>query len=298
MKKALLFVAAIVAVNLSTAQVELINNGGFEDGSLTPWTLDSAGSTDGGPGSCTENWRVASNSFDVCGFVDEIDPAAGSFAAYTSFDGNTANTEWIMEQMISIPATIVAADFSFDFAANFDFSLGSAITIPRQLFIDLYRMDGTPFSNFWNDDFIDPAALSVSYSETIDVSGLLSGIEGQDAIIRITAIIPEPTTGPSKAMIDNVSFIVDDGLSVDEFSLGTTLSISPNPTNGAFTLTNNGRDQIQGVTLYDITGKRLKDWNFNQAGKTHTLSADLPSGVYLLKVFTQSSAATKKLIIQ
>ena len=298
MKKTLLFLAAFATVNLSTAQVELISNGSFEDGALGPWTVAAVGSTDGGPTSCTENWRVQSNSFDVCGFVVDIDPTDGSFAYYTSFDGNTENTEWILEQMISIPATIVAADFSFDFAANFDFTLGADITVPRQLRIDLYRMDGTPFSNFWLDDFIDPTGLSVSYSETVDVSGLLSGIEGQDAFIRITASIPEAATGPSKAMLDNVSFIVDDGLSVDEFSLGTTLSVSPNPSNGAFTLTNNGRDLIQGVSLYDITGKRLKVWSFNQGGKTHTLNADLPSGVYLLKIFSESSAATKKLIIQ
>ena len=41
MKKALLLLAAMAAVNLSTAQVELLSNGSFEDGTAAPWTIDA-----------------------------------------------------------------------------------------------------------------------------------------------------------------------------------------------------------------------------------------------------------------
>ena len=144
MKKALLLLAAMAAVNLSTAQVELLSNGSFEDGTAAPWTIDAVNGVDAGPFTCNENWRIQSDSVDLCCCLTDILPSDGAFAAFTSFDSNIDNTEWILEQVVSIPSTIVAATFSFDFTAEFDFSLGSPITAPRELRIDVYRMDGTP----------------------------------------------------------------------------------------------------------------------------------------------------------
>lgn len=299
MLRNILFFTLFALSNYTLSQVELITNGSFESGNLTPWTITAVGTSDDGPLSCTENWRVQKNSSDVCTVVPDVLPADGTYAAFTSFNAFSDDVQWILEQEIAVPSSIVLAQFSFDFAYNADYLPGDPISIPRELRIDTYRADGTPFSNFWLDEFDDTDGTSqfISYSPTVDVSSLLFGLEGQTAFLRITATIPEAYTGPSKAMIDNISFLIDDGLSVDEFSLGTTLSLSPNPSSGSFTLTNKGRDHIQGATLYDITGKQLLDWSFNQREKSHTLNADLPSGVYLLQVFSESSAATKKLII-
>lgn len=298
MKKALLLLAAMAAVNLSTAQVELLSNGSFEDGTAAPWTIDAVNGVDAGPFTCNENWRIQSDSVDLCCCLTDILPSDGAFAAFTSFDSNIDNTEWILEQVVSIPSTIVAATFSFDFTAEFDFSLGSPITAPRELRIDVYRMDGTPLSNIWTDTFIGSGLLSVNYSESIDVSGLLSGVEGMDARIRVTAIIPEPGTGPGKTMIDNMSFIVDDGLNVDEFDLENDLTISPNPSQGEFTLDYQGREQLQSAIIYDITGKQVASFDLSGSAGPKALSANLPSGMYLLQVVSDSSSATRKLIIR
>lgn len=298
MKKTLLLVALLTLTFGSYAQLELLTNGSFETGALSPWTLSAVNGVDGGPTSCTENWRVQTNSTDVCGFVSDIAPTDGTFAAYTSFDSNALNTEWIIEQDVAIPSTLVAATVSFDFAANFDFTLGAPPTIPRELRVDIYDTGGSPIANVFTDGYIDPVGLSVSFSQSIDVLTLLAGLEGQTVRLRITSFIPEVATGPSKGMIDNVSFIVDDGLSVDEFGLGQALSISPNPSNGTFTLDYQGRENLQSAAIYDITGKRLANFDLTTMTGPSVLNASLPTGMYLLQVVSDKSTATKKLIIK
>ncbi len=298
MKKLLLFGAAVLLTVSASAQVELLTNGGFESGDLSSWTVSAVNGVDNGPGSCVENWRVETNSAGICGFVTDFGAAEGTFAAFTSFDSDVADTQWILEQMVSIPATVVAADFSFNFQAEFDFSLGSPITIPRELRIDIYRMDGTPFSNFWLDDFSGAGLVSESYSETVDVSGLLSGLEGMDAMIRITATIPEITTGPGKAMIDAVSFIVDDGLSVEDQTLATAITIAPNPSNGAFSINYSGQEVLTQAAIYDVSGKQVAQYNISNLQGSSQINTNLPTGFYILTVQSETSQISKKLIIQ
>lgn len=298
MKKSLLFAAGFFLSCGAFAQVELLTNGSFETGALSPWAISSVNGTDGGPTSCVENWRVQTDSVDLCCCVNEVTPTDGSFAAFTSFDGGVADTEWILEQTVSIPATIVAADFSFDFTAEFDFGLGAPVTIPRELRIDIYTTGGTPFSNFYQEDYIGAATLSVVRSETIDVSGLLSGLEGLDAVIRITATIPEPGAGPGKTMIDNMSFIVDDGLSVEDQTLATAITVSPNPSNGVFTLAYSGNEVLTQATIFDITGKQIAVYNLNNLQGNFEINSNLPTGFYILNVQSENSQTTKKLIVR
>lgn len=298
MKKLLLLWACTLCVTSAYSQIELLTNGGFESGDLTAWTVSSVNAVDAGPTTCTENWRVQSDSVDLCCCVPDIGPSEGVFAAFTSFDSSVAATEWILEQQVSIPSTIVSASFSFDFTGEFDFSLGAPITIPRELRVDIYRMDGTPFSNFWLDSFTGTGALSENYSETIDVSGLLSGLEGMDAMIRITALTPEPGTGPGKTMVDNMSFLVDDGLGVADQTLANTLTVSPNPSNGVFNLNYTGNQQLTKATIYNVSGKQLATYDLSSLQINMELNTNLPTGFYILNIQSKTSQTSKKLIIQ
>ena len=298
MLKSLLRTFLIVFALGANAQVELLTNGSFESGALSPWVVSTVNGTDGGPNSCVENWRVQADSIDLCCCVAEVTPTDGGFAAFSSFDGSAPDTEWILEQTISVPATIVAADFSFDFTAEFDFGLGAPVTIPRELRIDIYRTDGTPFSNFYLEDYIGAGPLSIVRSETIDVSGLLSGLEGLDAVIRITATIPEAGAGPGKSMIDKVSFIVDDGLSVEDRQLSNAIAVYPNPSQGTFLVSNQNNDPITKITAFDVSGKQVLNMPVRNALTTVEVVTDLPSGFYLVKIESNEQIAVKKLIIQ
>ncbi len=298
MYKKLLFIGAFLLTAGASAQVELLTNGSFETGDLSSWDISFVNGTDGGPLSCSENFRVQGNSSDICCCVTDVLPSDGSFAAFTSFDSGTASTEWILEQTVSIPAAIVAADFSFDFTAEFDFSLGPIPTIARELSIDIYRTDGTPFSHWFDDQFIGAGSLSVNYSQTIDVSGLLSGLEGMDAVIRITAIIPEAGTGPGKAMIDNMSFLVDDGLSVADNSLANAITIAPNPSNGVFSINYSGQEALTQAAIYDVSGKQLAQYDISNLQGNTQINANLPTGFYFLTVQSETSQTSKKLIIK
>lgn len=299
MKKLLLLAALLSLTWNSTSQTEVLTNGSFESGALGPWTAIAIGTVDAGPSSCIENWRVQSDSFDVCTIVPDVTPTDGTSAAFTSFDTDAPNTEWIIEQSVAIPSTVVAADFSFDFAAEFDFSFGGAITIPRELRIELLDNADMPVALIFQDNtFIGTGPLSVSYSQNIDLSGALGPVLGTTAKIRISAIVPEVATGPSKAMIDNVSFIIDDGLNVEDFTLENALQVSPNPSNGAFTINYDGLEALQSATLYDITGKQLSQFDLRGQTGPRDLSVNIPAGIYLLKIDSDLSSTTKKLIIQ
>ncbi len=300
MKKKILLPLSLLFVTCTlTAQTELLSNGSFESGDLTDWDLSAVNGVDQGAASCTENWRVQADSFDICVLVPDVAPTDGASAAFTSFDTDVPDTEWILEQTVTLPANVlVMASVSFDFAAEFDFGLGNPINFPRELNLDLYTTGGVLIGNIFNDGFLDAGAISVAYSENADVLALLTGLEGTDVVLRITALIPEIQTGPSKAMIDNLSFLVEETLGVTNNNLNSQLNVFPNPSSGKFNLNYSGTEQITSVKIYDITGKLIYSENLLDIKNTMEFNISLSSGMFLLEVKTETQQTTKKLVIK
>ena len=93
--------------------------------------------------------------------------------------------------------------------------------------------------------------IFVEYSQNIDVKSLLSGLQGTDVVLKITAIIPESATGPSKAMIDAVSFMATETLvGVDENNSNMEVSIFPNPIVNTLNLATSF--EVNQVVIYDL----------------------------------------------
>lgn len=73
------------------------------------------------------------------------------------------------------------------------------------------------------------------------------------------------------------------------------IAIYPNPTNGVFTVTSGDNSIIRSIEIYDLTGKKIMK---KQAGISSVI-VDIPeikSGMYLVKVKTDTSVETKKII--
>ena len=85
--------------------------------------------------------------------------------------------------------------------------------------------------------------------------------------------------------------LVQDVLSVEEFAINS-IQLSPNPTDGFFTLNHNTHETIEKIELYDISGKRLKE--FQQSAQYDITY--LESGVYFLKFSVKNGTHIKTLI--
>jgi hypothetical protein len=293
----LLFICLLSTVWTVNSQAEFLSNGSFETGDLTGWMVSVVNNVDGGPTSCTENWRVQENSTDVCVLVPEITPTDGISAAFTSFDSDMENTEWILEQTVTLPLMISAANISFDFKAEFDLSFGPP-TIGRELTVALFDTGGNLIGNVFNDQFLSNGDLSIDYSQDVDVQDLLGGLEGTDVVLRITAIIPEPITGPSKALIDNVSFLIDATVSVIDNNLSVQSDIFPNPTSGNFTLNYEGIEPLLDLKIFDMNGRLVHLDDLSKMRNEMLISTSLRSGIYILEITSTSNKAIKKLIVR
>jgi len=241
-------------------ELDLISNGSFETGDLTGWEASTVNGVDEGLGTCSINWIVLEDSTEVCGNVPNISPLDGEFAAYTSFDSAIANTEWILDQTVSIPADASSATVIFTFEAGFDFSLGELPTRSRAFRVQLFETDGTFIGEIFSLEF--PATPSLFFAqhidETNDVFSMIDGFQGTDIIIRFSAFVPEVLTGPSKSLVDNVSFLVDTNLSVEDNELNNDISIFPNPANDFFELNYSGNQQLTDVKVYDLNNRLVK----------------------------------------
>jgi hypothetical protein len=80
------------------------------------------------------------------------------------------------------------------------------------------------------------------------------------------------------------------------------ITISPNPTNGLFTLVIHGiRNTEARITITDLTGKEIYSENGNAS--TNDLSKEInlagyPKGTYFIKVLTDQHSTTNKLVLQ
>lgn len=299
-QKLLLLFLCMCIVGSLTAQTELLTNGSFETGDLGDWILEEANATTAqASGSCRRNWTIDPDSSNTCCCVEDINPTDGSFGAFTSFDSTEINTQWIIEQAVTLPSTITTANVSFDFGANFDFGLGAPVTIPRELLVQILSADGSEIiTEVFSDEFIGDGLLSINYSQNIDITSSLNGQEDNDVILRFTAIIPESNAGPSKAFIDNVSFIVDDTLGLNDEVTNNEIIVYPNPSNGTFTINYLGASPLEKGYIYDISGKRVSQINFTEFNGSQLIQTNLSTGLYLIKIHSASGIQTSQLIIR
>jgi len=87
-------------------------------------------------------------------------------------------------------------------------------------------------------------------------------------------------------------------LSLEGFNLLSDLSLYPNPTQGQFNISYN--DTISGkinVQIFSLSGKLIKQTVLENENNSVNLNGIL-SGIYLVKVSSNESQVTKKLIVK
>lgn len=100
----------------------------------------------------------------------------------------------------------------------------------------------------------------------------------------------------SNTAAGDFTILVDDVLSNTDFKRPIDFSFYPNPAQDHVTISSD--DAFQSVQVFDITGKIVLTRNeFNATEKEINVS-ELSSGVYLLKVSSEGTSSTQKLIIK
>src|SRR5262249_20590021 len=108
--------------NLELPSLDLINNGSFETGDFTGWTVATTGSP-------FVDWTV-SRAGDGSGFFPGTSPRDGAFDAWNGFDG-AGPMEFDMFQDVAIPAGAPSATLSWQERIQWDFALTDSATQPR-----------------------------------------------------------------------------------------------------------------------------------------------------------------------
>lgn len=91
---------------------------------------------------------------------------------------------------------------------------------------------------------------------------------------------------------NNETTVVEENLSIDEFDLSNSLRLYPNPSGTYFEIQNVNRISLETIELYDISGKKLKQFTVSE----RYVIDELVSGIYFVKIITESSEITKKII--
>ncbi|MCP2732091.1 PEP-CTERM sorting domain-containing protein [Limnofasciculus baicalensis] len=191
--------AAFVALGVgSTAQAaELINNGGFETGDFTNWSV-----TNNGSGGCDTDWHVNATGYTGCNLLS---PATeGTFAAYNSFEGDGPQ-QFRLEQTFFVPNNITSAVLSWADEANmFIFSV-----LNREFQVDLVTSSGSV--NIFSQIFQRGPRQYAWTARLADVTSILQANQGQSVTLAFTNIIPEQFSGPGGFGLDKVSLDVTTG---------------------------------------------------------------------------------------
>ncbi|WP_299223741.1 fibronectin type III domain-containing protein [uncultured Aquimarina sp.] len=283
---------------ISNETNQFVQNGSFECGDLGSWRSIGTGIN----ASCQYDFTVLENSFNVCVIVPNISPTDGQYAAFTSFDGNAGDV-YILEQTIVLPSNLSSATSliaSFDFVVEYSIT-NTAATAERTLEVDMFDTSNNLITTIDRQSFgMNPTVGNINTSISKDILLDLLSYEGQEVILRFTANIPDTFTGPSKALIDNVSLIAENSLSVEETELlGDDLVISPNPNNGNFGIFYSGSNTLKEIQVFDLTGKLIFDEDLSQFNKEKLITLNNPeAGMYLIKITSDKKAITKTIIIQ
>jgi hypothetical protein len=278
----------------------LIINGGFECGDLIGWTLGGEERFSG----CTHNFQVLTNSTNVCVIVDDIEPTQGNFAAFTSFDSSIENTRFSISQHIAVPNTITSAEnaiLSLDVLVNYNITFSNP-TKAREFSVSFSSLDGVELFEVEKISFgIQTPIGTIDRTITHDILSQLVNYAGETIVLDIEAFIPESSTGPAKALVDNISLVIGENtLSTIDFSpLEHKVMVYPVLNSGVFTIQNTTGKSIRFLEIYDVSGRLVHIDNKVVTSQKHEVSLEkINAGVYFVRINIEGDFYSRRIVIE
>ncbi len=151
---------------------------------------------------------------------------------------------------------------------------------------------GLNWSSTGDGNFADPSAL-----ETVYTPGP-GDIAAGGTQLTLTA---QPLDPCSFGKSDVVEVLLDPNVGISENFTKTEFRISPNPTNGAFTIHLNGIKSAFNIQIINSEGSEIFMQRIENPGEDFTRHFDLkylPKGVYVVKITSGSEYLTKKIVLE
>ncbi|HVK10152.1 MAG TPA: pre-peptidase C-terminal domain-containing protein, partial [Gemmataceae bacterium] len=180
--------------NLELPSSNLVNNGSFETGDFTGWSVSTTGSP-------FVPWLV-SGAGDGSGFFPGTSPQDGSLVAWNGFDGE-GPMEFNMFQDVVIPTGIPSATLSWQERIQWDFALTGSATQARTYQV-LVQDPGTGATLGTLYSFSTGTAHVVGDTGWQSHSADLSAYVGTTVRLRFQEVIPEAFTGPGQIEFDAI----------------------------------------------------------------------------------------------
>jgi hypothetical protein len=204
------------------------------------------------------------------------------------------NIDWTPPSTVTTINDGLGADITFTnsastLSANWTPSSDTNSAISRYFYAIGTTPGATDVVN-WTDNW---------FNDTATVTGL-SLVDGQTYYFSVKA---EDGAGLQSAVYTSNGQTVQLALSVDELAAGNSIAVSPNPLNSSSTI----RFQLTTasaieISLLDVLGKEITLYkNKNQQAGKHEIpfsSSALASGIYFVKMKTESETKTVKVIVK
>ncbi|HUR55183.1 MAG TPA: pre-peptidase C-terminal domain-containing protein, partial [Gemmataceae bacterium] len=272
--------------NLELPSSNLVNNGSFETGDFTGWSV----STTGFP---FVDWTV-SGAGDGSGFFPGTSPQDGALVAWNGFDGG-GPMEFSMFQDVAIPAGIPSATLSWQERIQWDFALTGSATEARTYQV-LVQNPGTGATLGTLYSFSTGTAHVVGDTGWQTHTADLSAYAGTTVRLHFREVIPEAFTGPGQIEFDAIRLDFPRAghdfyrVTVDGGQMLEVATATPGGGAGAFT---NLLDPV--IRVYNSAGVLVAS-NDNGApdGRNAQLTYKVPKGAggtYFIEVTSAASAA-------
>jgi len=177
---------------------ELIVNGNFETGNLSPWITSELGM-----GTCpmaNRDWNVFMENSTGC--LDVGPPVSGKYAIYNMLDGIN-DTTYTLDQNIYIPTCFTQATLSWIQSYN-----TSMHNQNRTLRVDFYDGNAQVGNAHYFAFPLNTGGPVPWHKISENVFPILDNHRGKSLKMRFSVFIPETWTGPGGLVLDDISLTV------------------------------------------------------------------------------------------
>ena len=241
-----------------------LQNGGFETGVFTGWTIVT------GPGTEYQPWTLATAGSGNW-FFNGI-PFEGIYFAQNGFDGD-AGLFYDIYQEIDVPEGASSAQLEWSERLQWDTTFGAAIERPYEVTIQPAG-GGAPLALLFSTTIPPDTTGDTGYvTHSVDLLAAYPPISGQTVRINFHQFIPETYTGPAQFDLDGVSLTITDGTGLKRVGLGQSFN-----------------DKASSIVGMSPARFPLKDRSAYQKIKEKALALKTQSNVYASQQLSSTAA--------